>query len=684
MATVNVYGELNCAEVDGKLARADQIYDYDKGKYQSEINDSMLTVTQSEIEEAIQQLETTLAELQEAEASAVSDAEADITVAKNAAIAEIEAEYPGSTTEVTAEEEKLVTSGGVSEWAKDDMGLFGFDEDTLVDKDGSVGSTAWISLGVTLAANTDYKMTITAIEKASNLAANIITRLNLNGSNYINMNPNVTTTPGAVTTWTFNTGTKTFNRLAFVNGSKAFSFHVKIVKFKEWTLAEKVSTINAEMDTLKTTAYQKAMQVNSESVFIPSLCCKDKSIVHVHVGSSTSAWQASDYLAPEGVCEVPATCDRQGLAYGMWVNSVFGNPQYRRYDYGKHSLVGEYCDKWDDDSEAFFTETGTWNAAYGNFTNAASSRTTLDTQVSPIPFDSAGNDIHIPRRYSSGASASVSFKIPAGYKRFAFIYNNNVLGDTASIAVNRGNGIVTMSVSADMSSAEEANGASFTTLYSGTASNVGYANQMIHFEISDTTAETTITITKSSDTTKYLIYWGIVYWSTAKEPYAHIFANNSRGGANGTTLNTHKAGTIAALNPDLVTYQITTTNNISETSPDYASAATLIGFISSIVTYVSNLGAEIAFVIQHRTKIQADANLPIVKDIYSRIVGYLNENNLTIFGNMAKMFDKVHQCYYGDLTYSQFVALLSMSDEKHLNTAGLSMYKALFSSINNN
>lgn len=90
MATVNVYGELNCAEVDGKLARADQIYDYDKGKYQSEINDSMLTVTQSEIEEAIQQLETTLEELQEAEASAVSDAEADITTAKNAAIAEIE------------------------------------------------------------------------------------------------------------------------------------------------------------------------------------------------------------------------------------------------------------------------------------------------------------------------------------------------------------------------------------------------------------------------------------------------------------------------------------------------------------------------------------------------------------------------------------------------------------------
>ena len=90
MATVNVYGELNCAEVDGKIARADQIYDYAKGKYQSELNDSISAATQTEIQEAIEQLETTLAELQEAEASAVSDAQADITVAKNEAIDEIE------------------------------------------------------------------------------------------------------------------------------------------------------------------------------------------------------------------------------------------------------------------------------------------------------------------------------------------------------------------------------------------------------------------------------------------------------------------------------------------------------------------------------------------------------------------------------------------------------------------
>ena len=430
--------------------------------------------------------------------------------------------------------------------------------------------------------------------------------------------------------------------------------------------------------------YQKAMMLNNNKVVVKPLLCKDKSILHVHVGSSSSAWQASENLAPEGVCEVPATCDRQGLAYGLWFNSVFGHPFYRRYDYGKASLVGTYCDKWTDDSSAFFTETGTWNAAYGNFTNAASSRTTLDTQVSPIPFDSAGNDMHIPRRYSNDNASSVSFTIPTGYAKCAFIYNNNILGDSVTITTDRSNGVVTMADNIEMTSATEANGATLSTLYTGSSSNVGYPNQMVHFAISDTSATTTITITKSSDTTKYLIYWGVVYYSKAKEPYAHIFANNSRGGANGTTINSHKAGMIGSLKPNFVTYQITTTNNISESAPDYAtSTSNLTGFISSIASYCSGLSADIAFILQHRTKNQADTDIQTVQDIFGCLVRYMEDNNYQLIGNLANLFDKIWQTYYPNLTYSQFVALLS-DDTKHLNTDGLACYKALFSSINNN
>lgn len=436
--------------------------------------------------------------------------------------------------------------------------------------------------------------------------------------------------------------------------------------------------------TVSPSYFQMGMLLNTERQVVKALCCNNKNILHVHIGSSSSAWQASDNLAPEGVCEVPATCDRQGLAYGLWKNCVFGNPQYRRYDYGKHSLVGNYCDKWEDDTNAFFTESGTWDAAYGNFTNAASSRTTLDTQVSPIPFDSAGSDMHIPRRYSNDSASSVSFTIPAGYSRFSFLYTNNILGDDVTITVSRGNGVVTMSKYLDMADAVDANGGTFSTLYTGTASYIGYPNQMIHFAITDTSAPTTITITKSSDTTKYLIYWGVVYYATATEPYAHIFANNSRGGATGQTLQSHRAGIVGVFHPDLVTYQITTANNISST-PTLVNADTIIGFLSDMVTYCSGLGADIAFCMQHRTKGQSSsaAKLEIVKDIYGKIIRYLKDNNLQLIGNIANLFDKIHECYYSDKTYYQFVSQLS-ADNTHLNTAGLSIYKALFTCINHN
>ena len=764
----------------------------------------------------------------------IEDGIAAIEEAKDDAIEEIENEFPGSTDEVAENETKLTSSRGVYEWARDDMGLFGTVYDTVVDKDGAVGSTYWISLGYTLAANTTYRVAITAISKAANLSSPINTKLSYNGSNTLTLADGTDGTAGAVTTWVITT-TRTYNRLQFVNGSKAFSFHVKIEKVTNWKLSDKVNANTTAIisvvddakqfinDVCKDTTnlmnidgyrsggyyndsgswmadadydsyhirlapstnyyywrgtcrgksrlfdntgtriwtqdesgsgnhgyafttgeaeyydlylgvqksygnfatcsktlmcvvgnskpayfipwysllgtnyskdiyelknivdpsfYQKAMMLNSESFVIKPLCCKDKDILHVHTGSSSSAWQASENLAPEGVCEVPATCDRQGLAYGLWVNSVFGNPLYRRYDYGKKSLVGEYSDKWADDTDAFFSESGEWNSAYGNFTNAASSRTTLDTLVSPIPFDSAGYDMHIPRRYSNGNASGVSFTIPAGYSRFSFIYNNNILGDDITITTDRANGIVTKADNIAMTNAVEANNGTFSTLYTGSATNVGYPNQMVHFAISDTSVTTTITLNKSADTTKYFIYWGIVYWGTAKEPYAHIFANNARGGANTTTLNSHKAGTVGALKPNFVTYQIPTTNNIGE-NPDFASAATMTSAIGAFKTYCDGLSADVAFQLQHRTKEQADSNLKIVKDIYGAIVRYLDDNNLVCIGNLARLFDKIHQCYYPDLTYSQFVSLVS-ADKKHLNTDGLACYKALFSSINNN
>ena len=429
------------------------------------------------------------------------------------------------------------------------------------------------------------------------------------------------------------------------------------------------------------TFYQKAMQVNTDTVLVQPLLAKNRNIMHVHIGSSASSWQPSTKLADEGVCEVPPTCDRQGLAYGLWKNCVFGNPQYRRYDYGKASLVGNYCDKWTDDSDAFFTESGEWNAAYGNYTNAANSRTTLDTKLSPVPFNPFGNNQHIPWRYSNDSCSSIRFNIPAGYARFAFIYTTNILGDDVSVTTDRNDSVVTIANNIDMESMEEANNATFSTLYTGASANIGYPNRMMHFMINDTSEPTTVTITKSADTDKYLIWWGIVYYSTTENPFAHLFVNNSIGGATHGTISTHRRGIISGNRPNFVTYQLTTTNSLG-LSPELAKAENVTKSAKQIADLCKNNKADVAFILQHITQNQAKGNLLAFKECFDLIISYLYNNDYLVIGNLADLYDKVWKTFHSDLTYAQFIALLSMGDGTHLNTDGLSMYMALFSSIN--
>lgn len=435
-----------------------------------------------------------------------------------------------------------------------------------------------------------------------------------------------------------------------------------------------------ELDkSINTTFYQKGLILNKNTTKIKSLLCYDKNIYHTLVGSSSSAWQRSDFLAPEGVCQVPPTCDRQGLAYGLWSNSVFGSPQYRRYDYGKKSLVGSFSDSWVDDTNAFFNELGNWEASYGNFSERADTRTTLDTSVSSIPFDSNANQRHIPRRYSNDANSQVSFIIPAGYKRFAFIHDINVLGDTITITTDRSEGIVKYSQNPNMQNSIEANGASFSTLFNGSPSLIGYPNIMEHFEILDTSVPTTITMTKTSDTNKYFIYWGVVYYSTAVQPYAHIFSNNALGGANAATINTNKWGMIEALHPNLVSFQLTITNSINADNPNFTNGLNdIISSINNISNYCTALDSEINFIIQHKTKKQARGNLSIINDIFNGIRRYLQDNNHIVLGDIARLAEMIHKCYYSNLSYLQFISLISM-DDVHLNTDGLSIYNALFS-----
>lgn len=545
---------------------------------------------------------------------------------------------------------------------------------------GTTSSFMWTDPFVTptnLARNTDYRCRVTT-DVPVPVDAPIYQALASQAKGLI------ATMPAGLSSYDFawNTGNNIPNR-----------FRVNIKKNVNWTFVVYQTSSESLEDILdnleektERSVYQECMQLNNHEVIVDALCCNDKNVMQVHVGSSSSAWQNSDnYPEDNNVCSVPATCDKQGLAYALWMNSKFGNTQYRRFDWGKFSLVGDYCDDWTDDTNAFFNEQGTWNSSYGNFTEGATTTTTKVTETSPIAFDSAGYQRHIPRRYATSAGASVSFIIPAGYSRAAFIYNSHNLGDVVTITTNRANGVVKIGDNVNFADGVEANNATYDTLFTNNEDTVGVPNRMIHFKISDTSSATTITITKSSDTTKYLIYWGVAYYSTSYEPYAHLFANMAVGGYAGSAIESRKDDIIGALNPNLITYQITTINNISATSPNFTTNSnTLIGFISAINDYAESINSEIAFILQHCPKSQYDGGkIETIKDIYGRLVKYLNDNNLTLIGNLANLLEKVYRCYHSNVSINDFITSLCV-DNAHFNTDGLSTWKALFTSINRN
>jgi hypothetical protein len=412
-----------------------------------------------------------------------------------------------------------------------------------------------------------------------------------------------------------------------------------------------------------------------------------KDVYVTHLGSSSSAWQCSNIYAEEGICEVPMTCDKQGLAYYLWRNLVFGNPKYRRFDYGKASLVGDYTDKWDDDSDAFFTEVGTFYTSYNSMTQQEGTitKTTKVDGLAPIHFDSADFQKHIPSRYSNAASASVSFTIPAGFSKADFIYCSNILSDTVVITTNRSDGIVKFSDNHDFRGNVEANNKSYNmdfSLIGGTnVDTIGLLGRCLNFLIEDTSVDTVITITKSADTSKYLIYWGAVYWGTAAQPYALLFTNVAVGGYGSGDIENRRDTYINGTHPDCLTYQLTTTNNISQDNPQYSSGVYLANHVTNMETYFGNANLKCFYILQHLTKAQAASDLSVVIDIFSLIRCRLLSLNTLIIADYAFYLYDYWRTYYKDkMTYYNFVSLFS-SDNVHLKSDGFNGYKALFEKL---
>ena len=147
--------------------------------------------------------------------------------------------------------------------------------------------------------------------------------------------------------------------------------------------------------------------------------------------------------------------------------------------------------------------------------------TKIDEASFPYQFDKSEDSWwqrNIPKRFSNSANASIKFTIPAGYSKFDFLYHAHTHGDSVTIAVDRGNGIVKVNTIPNDFSGEgavEANNhvcdlsMENLTEVSGGNDSFGIPNMRLYFNITDTSLPTTITITRSSDASKYLIYWGV-------------------------------------------------------------------------------------------------------------------------------------------------------------------------------
>lgn len=229
-----------------------------------------------------------------------------------------------------------------------------------------------------------------------------------------------------------------------------------------------------------------------------------------------------------------------------WKAISWGNCKYARFDKGKKSLVGKWDNTITDDTNAFFIENGTFKTEYIGAAirekfpqlDVVQVSTIIDAKSFPYQFDESENgwwQRNIPKRFSNEANASVSFTIPKGYKYFDLLYHSSIYSDNnVSVSILNGK-TVKVCGNYEKNFAEKESVSSYTldTSYTPTGDHddkFGIPNQRLHFKIDDVSSDTTIKITKSSDTSKYFIYWGVSFWGTNTNPYCLQINNMAIGG----------------------------------------------------------------------------------------------------------------------------------------------------------
>lgn len=422
------------------------------------------------------------------------------------------------------------------------------------------------------------------------------------------------------------------------------------------------------------------MQNDGLANFTEHFFKRDKDIYVIAYGDSIMAWQSSTVKADEGVTRVPPVCDKKGLSWYIWQDIKFGNPQYRRFD--------------DDMDGSVFIETGVFKTYYyGNSNDYLSAE--ISPQITALPanevcpicsFHESDSQKNIPKRICNEANASIQFVIPAGYEKFDFIYHTNTQGDdNIAVTISEGNGkVVVKDNNCDWNNGVEANQYLFSMKETHYAADDGYDNgilqKRLYFKKNNINDAATVKITKSSDTTKYMLYWGISYWGTVEEPNAIHLINNARGGHTIQQLYCTRFYDLAIWNADLIIFENTLLNNFKNEENDLQS--NYISGLDKFISYVQSLNIEWFTLLPHASTNLVDNSKEKYRTFWNTAKWELISRNISVI-DIEEAFHNLWLEHNPDreISYSKFISNLMYDGTLHGNENAYGIYNSLLRPI---
>jgi hypothetical protein len=414
---------------------------------------------------------------------------------------------------------------------------------------------------------------------------------------------------------------------------------------------------------------QSNLLPNSYPTVVKKMLAKTDNLNVLLTGNSifatSGAWVQNVYDETKRFTSMLSTANAEPLgltdnilsrkAYETLINQALNIPIYRRFDYGRtfdyNPASGTYGQDVSSAGAAFFTETGTFNTFINSNGNKGSDpKYNANVPMTKADFNLQSYDgaswyqsqaMEGFTRVSKDAGASVQFTVPVGYKKARVKLRYATDGDVLTTTLVNCNGA-----------------ASIDTNYGPVTNNNNSAFKDIEFTITDTTQPATITLTKSSNTSKRIMYWGCYYYN---EPTV-LVTNYAYGGCS-TGINKDvlpDALTATPVTPDLILWEVMLLNDF------YNPVANSLQSISDYCDLLA--GQNVIAIIPHQAK---DYNLNPTVELWNKAKKVLMDKNIP-FIDLSNV-ERTLVDYYGD--YTTMIAALYKDNFVHPGNLGVSILK---------